>query len=72
MSEVESYKWFVQFLGVVADHIESARKFVGTTADLPVTTSYYIIGQMIVDREQEGKERAEYVTGLMKRDSPFI
>jgi DUF438 domain-containing protein len=51
-----------QFFENVAKIIEQARKFVGRTADLTTTVSYFHIGKMIVEQEQSGNAKAKYGT----------
>jgi predicted nuclease of restriction endonuclease-like (RecB) superfamily len=56
----------------VANIIEQARNFVGRTADLSMTVTYFEVGRMIVEKEQGGQERAEYGQNLMKKLSEFL
>ena len=56
----------------VANIIEQARKFVGKTADLTMSVTYFEIGRMIVENEQGGQERAEYGQNLMMKLSEFL
>ncbi|MDR2581237.1 MAG: DUF1016 N-terminal domain-containing protein, partial [Fibromonadaceae bacterium] len=60
------------FFTLVANAIEQARKFVGRTADLTMTVTYFEVGRMIVEKEQGGQERAEYGQNLIKRLSEFL
>jgi predicted nuclease of restriction endonuclease-like (RecB) superfamily len=60
------------FFNRVAAVVEQARKFVARTADLVVTVSYYTIGQIIVEREQGGKARAEYGSEVMKGLTDYL
>jgi predicted nuclease of restriction endonuclease-like (RecB) superfamily len=46
--------------------IAEARKTVISTVNTTMVYTYYEIGKMIVEEEQEGKERAEYGTGMLK------
>ena len=48
------------FFDGVAAIIEQARAYVGRTADLAMCVTYFEVGRMIVEREQDGKARAEY------------
>jgi len=61
-----------EFFDKVASLIEQARGFVGRTADLTMCVTYYEIGRMIVEQEQDGQARAEYGRGLMKELSTFL
>ena len=56
----------------VAAIIEQARSYVGRTADLAMCVTYFEIGRMIVEQEQNGKARAEYGRGLMKELSEYL
>lgn len=49
-----------QLFSKVAQLIELARKKVATTVNLTMVHTYFEIGRMIVEDEQQGKERAEY------------
>lgn len=55
-----------QLFSKVAELIELARKKVATTANLTMVHTYFEIGRMIVEDEQQGKERAEYGRQLIK------
>ena len=61
-----------EFFFRVANIIEQARKFVGRTADLTTTVTYFEIGRMIVENEQGGQERAEYGQNLLKNLAKFL
>jgi predicted nuclease of restriction endonuclease-like (RecB) superfamily len=60
------------FFEGVAKIIEQARTYVGRTADLTMCVTYFEIGRMIVEEEQDGKTRAEYGRGLLKELSTFL
>ena len=62
----------VDFFENVAKIIEKARKFVGRTADLTVCMTYFEVGRMIVEEEQEGAARAKYGKGLLAQLSEFL
>jgi predicted nuclease of restriction endonuclease-like (RecB) superfamily len=55
-----------QLFGKIAELIELARKKVATTVNLTMVHTYYEIGRMIVEDEQQGKERAEYGKAILK------
>jgi predicted nuclease of restriction endonuclease-like (RecB) superfamily len=61
-----------EFFDRVASLIEQARGFVGRTVDLTMCITYYEIGRIIVELEQDGKARAEYGRGLLKELSVFL
>jgi len=50
----------------IAELIELARKKVATTVNLTMVHTYFEIGRMIVEDEQQGKERAEYGKSVLK------
>ena len=50
----------------VAQLIEQARKQVATTVNLAMVYTYFEIGRMIVQDEQQGKERAAYGKAVLK------
>lgn len=52
--------------------IESARNFVGRTANFATTVSYFEIGKIIVEQEQKGKERAGYGEQVVKGLSQML
>jgi len=60
------------FFENVARIIENTRRFVGRTADLTMCVTYFEIGRMIVEEEQNGKARAEYGRGLLLELSTFL
>jgi len=55
-----------QLLGKVAELIELARQRVDTTVNLTMVHTYFEIGRMIVEDEQQGKQRAEYGKTVLK------
>jgi len=60
------------FFDRVAAIIEQARTHVGRTADLTMCITYYEIGRMIFEQEQEGKTRAEYGQGLIRKLANYL
>ena len=60
------------FFDKVATLIEQARYHIGRTADLTMCVTYYEIGRMIVEKEQGGKDRAEYGRGLLNDLSDYL
>ncbi len=52
--------------GKIAELIEQARKKVATAANLTMVHTYFEIGRMIVEDEQQGKERAAYGKNVLK------
>ena len=63
---------FLDFFENIAQIIEKARKFVGRTADLTMCLTYFEVGRMIVEEEQEGVARAKYGKGLLARLSEYL
>lgn len=55
-----------QLFSKVAELIEIARKKVATTVNLTMVHTYFEIGRMIVEDEQQGKERAAYGKAVLK------
>ena len=55
-----------QLFSNIAKLIEIARKKVVTTVNLAMVHTYFEIGRMIVEDEQQGKERAEYGKSVLK------
>jgi hypothetical protein len=60
------------FFDIAAMLIEQARRFVGRTADLTMCITYFELGRIIVEEEQDGKARAQYGRGLLKDLSSFL
>jgi predicted nuclease of restriction endonuclease-like (RecB) superfamily len=50
----------------IAELIQSARQLVVRTVNQTMVYTYFEIGRMIVEDEQQGKERAEYGRGILK------
>ena len=63
---------FAGFFETIARTIEQARRFVGRTADLTMCATYFEIGRMIVEEEQDGKARAEYGSELFPKLSEYL
>jgi len=55
-----------QLFSQIAALIELARKKVATTVNLTMVHTYFEIGRMIVEDEQQGKERAAYGKAVLK------
>ena len=60
------------FFENVAKLINQSRKFVGRTADLTMSATYFEIGRMIVEEEQGGKARAAYGKKLLSELSVYL
>ena len=61
-----------EFFGNVAKLIEKARSFAGRTVDLTMGLTYFEIGRMIVEVEQDGKAKAEYGRKLIPELSDYL
>lgn len=55
-----------QLFSKVAELIDFARTKIATTVNITMVNSYFDIGRMIVEDEQQGKERAEYGKSVLK------
>ena len=61
---VENYD---QILTAVVDLLEDARRSAARSVNAVMTATYWLIGQRIVEHEQQGKSRAVYGEALLKR-----
>jgi len=52
--------------------LETARKNVKTAVNLSMVYSYYEVGRMIVEEEQNGKEKADYGKYIIKELSQYL
>lgn len=55
-----------KFFAQIVDLLQSARNKVVRTVNQTMVTTYFEIGRMIVEEEQNGKDRAEYGKSLLK------
>ena len=60
------------FFQDIAELLDSARKQAKTAVNLSMVYAYYEIGRRIYEEEQQGKERAEYGTYLLKELSDYL
>jgi len=60
------------FLKKVGSILEQARKNIKTAVNLSMVYTYYEIGKMIVEEEQNGKERAEYGKNIISSLSVYL
>jgi predicted nuclease of restriction endonuclease-like (RecB) superfamily len=60
------------FYKQVADLYATARKFAKKQLDTTIVTTHYEIGRMIVEREQQGQNRAKYGANLIKGLSIYL
>jgi predicted nuclease of restriction endonuclease-like (RecB) superfamily len=61
-----------KFFENVASLIEQSRRYVGRTADLTMCVTYFEVGRMIVEREQNGEARAKYGKKLLMELSAYL
>ena len=62
----------MDILDYVGELVEQARKHVGRTADITMCITNFIIGKIIVEREQDGANRAKYGRGLIPEMSAYL
>lgn len=62
----------IQFYEKVSDLLEQARKNVKTAVNLSMVYTYYEIGKMIIEEEQNGNNRAEYGKYILKELSNHL
>jgi len=60
------------FYKQVADLLATARRYAKQQLDNTIVVTYYEIGRMIVEREQQGQKRAQYGTKLIKGLSEYL
>ena len=61
-----------KFLSQIIDLLQSARNKVVHTIDQTMVATYFEIGRMIVEEEQNGKERADYGKQILKELSSTL
>lgn len=61
-----------EFYKQVADLLSAARSLDKRQLDSVIVTTYYEIGRMIVEREQQGQKRAKYGTKLIQGLSEYL
>jgi len=61
-----------EFYKQVADLLSAARKYAKKQLDSTIVVTYYEIGRMIVEREQQGQKRAQYGAKLIKGLSEYL
>lgn len=55
-----------QLYGKIADLLNESRKFVVKSVNQTIVHTYFEVGRLIVEDEQQGKERAEYGKSVLK------
>jgi len=66
MDKMELSKSDNQLFGKIAGLLNEARKFIVKNVNQTIVLTYFEIGKLIVEEEQEGKERAEYGKAVLK------
>lgn len=61
-----------KFFSKIVDLLQSARSRVVQTVNQTMVLTYFEIGRMIVEEEQQGKERADYGKQLLKGVSEVL
>ena len=61
-----------KFFENVASLIEQARSHVGRTADLTMCVTYFEVGRLIIEQEQDGEARAKYGKKLLAELSTYL
>lgn len=62
----------IRFLQKVSNILEEARKSVKTAVNLSMVYSYYEVGRIIVEEEQNGQEKAGYGKYILKELSQYL
>lgn len=66
MDKMELSKSDNQLFGKIAGLLNDARKFIVKNVNQTIVLTYFEIGKLIVEEEQQGKERAEYGKSVLK------
>lgn len=66
MDKMELSKSDNQLFGKIAGLLNEARKFIVKNVNQTIILTYFEIGKLIVEEEQEGKERADYGKSVLK------
>jgi predicted nuclease of restriction endonuclease-like (RecB) superfamily len=61
-----------EFYKHVAELLAEARQFAKKQLDNTIVTTYYEVGRMIVEREQQGQKRAQYGAKLINELSEYL
>ena len=62
----------IEFYKQIADLLAAARKYAKRQLDVTITATYFEVGRMIVERQQQGEKRAKYGTLLIKGLSEYL
>lgn len=66
MNQMELSESNSQLFGKIADLLNEARKFVVKSVNQTIVLTYFEVGRLIVEEEQQGDERAEYGKSVLK------
>lgn len=66
MSKSELPKSDNELFGKIAELLSEARKFVAKSVNQTIVLTYFEVGRLIVEDEQQGEERAEYGKTVLK------
>ena len=66
MNKMELSKSNSQLFKKISGLLSEARKFVAKSVNQTIVLTYFEIGRLIVEDEQQGKERAEYGKAILK------
>jgi predicted nuclease of restriction endonuclease-like (RecB) superfamily len=66
MDKMEPSKSNSQLFGKIADLLNESRKFVVKSVNQTIVLTYFEVGRLIIEDEQQGKERAEYGKSVLK------
>ena len=69
MNEIEKYS---DMINEIKDILQTARANVAQQVNTELLTTYWNIGRIIVEREQNSKERAEYGQKTLKELSKIL
>ena len=61
-----------EFLKSIADILENARKNAKTAVNLTMVYAYFEIGRIIIEEEQNGKNRAAYGQQILQELSEYL
>ena len=61
-----------EFFKQISDVLAAARQYAKRQLDSTIVATYYEVGRMIVEREQQGQKRAQYGIKLIKGLSEYL
>ena len=64
--ELSESKLNNKLFGKIVDLLNESRKFVVKSVNQTIALTYFEVGRLIVENEQQGKERAEYGKSVLK------